>query len=116
LLVHVGCAFRFYHHGSHAEAYADTARKTARTTGLDWGGGIYFNYLLMLWWGLDVAWWWTAPSRYVMRPQWIGGALHGFLAFMAFNATVVFEAGPIRWAGTAACALIAAVWTRRRLS
>ena len=45
------------------------------------------------------------------------GAVQGFLAFMAFNATVVFGAGAVRWAGLAAClgllGLGAMAWYRR---
>src|SRR5262245_41403779 len=55
LWIHVGCAFQFDHQWSHAAAFAHTARQTAQVTGLDWGGGIYFNYLLMFLWAGDVA-------------------------------------------------------------
>jgi hypothetical protein len=113
LVVHVWCAFEFHHHRSHAAAYADTARKTACVVGLDWGGGIYFNYLLLLAWGGDVGWWWSAPAGYLARPRWIGAALHAYLAFLAFNATIVFETGRIRWAGLAACAVVAWAWARQ---
>lgn len=101
LWIHVGCAFQFYHHWSHEAALAQTARETAETTGLDWGGGIYFNYVLMLLWGADVLWWWLWPASYRSRPRAVGVAFHAFLAFMAFNATIVFEAGPVRHAGIA---------------
>ena len=40
-LVHVVCAFAYFHHWSHAEAYRETARQTAALTGWQWGGGIY---------------------------------------------------------------------------
>jgi hypothetical protein len=101
LWIHVGCAFQFYHHWSHAAALAQTARETAETTGIDWGDGIYFNYLLMLLWGADVLWWWTSPASYCSRPRSIAVAFHAFVAFMAFNATIVFEAGAVRYTGIA---------------
>src|SRR5258708_31308395 len=48
LWAHVACAFAVYHHWSHDDAYARTARETAEMIGVDWGGGIYFNYLFVL--------------------------------------------------------------------
>src|SRR5687768_15263236 len=44
LLAHVTCAFAFYHQWSHAAAYRHTAEQTAAMTGMNWGGGLYFNY------------------------------------------------------------------------
>src|SRR5262249_53268697 len=35
-IAHVVCAFQFYHHWSHAAAYADTARRTGELTGWNW--------------------------------------------------------------------------------
>ena len=55
-LVHVLCAFHFFHHWSHDAAYLDTAQKTAAMTGWNWGGGLYLNYLFALIWGIDVLW------------------------------------------------------------
>lgn len=85
--------------------------------GLDWGGGLYANYGFAAVWTADVCWWWLAPRRYLARPRGLEWAVQGFLAFMAFNATVVFGAGAVRWAGLAACLFLAAVlgytWRRR---
>src|SRR5579862_2549129 len=58
-LLHVVCAFEYYHHWSHDEAYAFTAQQTATVVGLDWGGGLYLNYAFTLVWLADVVWWWT---------------------------------------------------------
>jgi hypothetical protein len=91
--VHVGMAFHFYHHWSHADA----VRHTREVSGV--GEGIYFSHLFGLLWGLDVAWWWLRPAAYAARPAWAGWLLHGFLAVIVFCGTVVYESGPIRWAG-----------------
>src|SRR5262245_10761780 len=53
-LLHVGCAFQFYHHWSHRAAYEATARQTAEVVGLDWGGGLYANYAFAAVWVADV--------------------------------------------------------------
>jgi hypothetical protein len=103
LWVHVGCAFHFEHHWSHAAAYLYTAEQTAALTGIDWGGGLYFNYLLMLVWAGDAIWWWLAPQSYLRRPALVAPFVTGFVLFMAFNATIVFGTGVPRWIALAAC-------------
>ena len=42
--------------------------------------------------------------------------LHGFMAFMVFNATVVYETGSIRWAGAVGFVVLGALIVRRRFS
>ncbi len=113
LWIHVACAFQFQHHWSHAAAYAHTARQTAEFIGLEWGGGLYFNYLLLVVWTGDVVWWWIGPQSYQKRPRTVGWLVNGFVVFMAFNAAVVFASGPLRW--LALCVtLILGVWSIRR--
>jgi hypothetical protein len=115
-LVHVACAFHFFHDWGHADAYRETARQTGDLFGAYWGGGLYFNYAFTLAWLADVLWWWARPAGvYLRRTRWVTVPLHAFLLFMAFNATVVFETGPTRWAGVAALAALTLTWwlTRR---
>lgn len=101
-LAHVACAFEYFFHWSQAEAYAFTAQQTAAVVGIDWGGGLYVNYVFTLVWLADVGWWWTDRPR----PRWIGLPIDAFMAFIAFNATVVFATGFSRWFGIAACLLL----------
>jgi hypothetical protein len=91
--VHVGMAFHYYHHWSNADA----VRHTRAVSGV--GEGVYVSYLFSLVWALDVAWWWLRPAAYAARPAWVDWLLHGLMAFIVFCATVVYESGPIRWAG-----------------
>jgi hypothetical protein len=114
-LVHVAAAFQFYHHWSHAAAYVETARQTASTVGLDWGGGLYFNYLFTVIWIADVFWWWRAGLAAYRERRQIGFAIHCFLAFMFFNATVVFAHGMIRWLGMAAALALLVIAARSKL-
>ncbi|HWG42853.1 MAG TPA: hypothetical protein VN688_08720 [Gemmataceae bacterium] len=102
-LLHVVCAFAFYHHWSHANAYAATARGTAAVVGWDSGAGLYVNYAFGLVWLADVAWWWRGLENYEARPRVIEWTVQGFLAFIAFNATVVFAEGRIRWISLVVC-------------
>jgi hypothetical protein len=92
-LVHVAMAFHFYHNWSHVDAFA----RTRQVSGL--GEGLYANYLFALLWTGDVVFWWIGPMHYAARWPWFDRILHGFMLFMVFNSTVVFAAGPIRWAG-----------------
>src|SRR5262249_39053832 len=103
------------HRWSHADAIEVTARRTAETVGLDWGGGVYVNYVFTLMWLVDACWWWITRARYENRPAWMNGAVYGFLVVIAFNATVVFATGPTRWLGVAACLLLATGPLLRRL-
>jgi len=105
-LLHVVCAFEFYHHWSHAAAYAATARQTAAVVGWNWGGGIYANYLFALLWVADGLWWWRGLEACEMREPYVAWKVPAFMLFIAFNATVVFGQGPIRWFGLAAGALL----------
>ncbi len=110
LLVHVGCAFHYYYAWSQAAAYRETARQTAEVTGFDWGGGLFINYALITGWVMDVAWWWRGLDDYRNRPRWLAAAWQGFLIFIIFNATVVFETGPLRWIGLGFCLWLAFLW------
>lgn len=114
LWIHVACAFAFYHHGSHATAVEHTARQTREVAGLDWGGGIWINYLLMLLWAADVGWWWGGPQSFAARPRWLTRAWLAFFAFIAFNATVVFAEGFSRYAGIGAIVFLTALAMARR--
>jgi len=106
-------AFGVYHHWSHQEAYLDTARQTAEIFYIDWGGGIYFNYLFSVIWLADVVWLWMDTAGYNKRPRWISAAIHSFMAFMFFNATIVFAAGWTRRFGLAACLALLLLWRYR---
>jgi hypothetical protein len=104
LLLHLGLAFQFEHHWSHAAAEAHVARRIFEVTGLDWGGGIYFNYGFALLWLIDVAWWWRRSARNQPTPGSVFWGIHGVFAFMMFNATVVF--GPPFWRWIVPAALV----------
>ncbi len=107
-LVHVACAFEYYHYWSHSAAFNATAKQTAETVGLDWGGGLYVNYAFTLVWLADAVWWWAAAPGYLARPRLIEWTVQAFLVFIVVNATVVFATGFSRWLGIFGCVLIVA--------
>lgn len=116
LLLHVACAFHFYHGWSQDSAYRETARQTAEVFGLDWGGGLYINYALMTVWVADVVWWWRGPGLYRRRPVVLVAVWQAFLIFIFFNATVVFETGPLRFTGLFLCLALCLLWWRSAAS
>ena len=113
-LGHVACAFHFYHHWSHAAAYADTARQTSEFSGWNWGGGLYINYAFALLWLGEVVWAWANPTGYFHRPNWMTWIVRGFFLFMMFNGAVVFVHNSARWFGLILCVTLAGCWWARR--
>jgi hypothetical protein len=115
-VLHVGCAFHFYHSWSHALAFESTARQTHEMLGVRFGEGIYFSYLFTLLWGSDVVWQWVAPETYRQRPPWLGATLLGYLSFIAFNGAVIFEGGVTRWVGVPVAVALVIAWSAVLLS
>lgn len=97
-LLHVAVSFHYFHHWSHAKAYHHVEAASG------WGPGIFVSYTFTLLWPLDAGLWWFAARWYASRPAWLGYLLHAFMAFIAFNGTVIFESGAIRWVSTVAWA------------
>lgn len=102
-VIHLWVAFQIYHHGSHAEA-VEHVREAAGI-----GSGIFVSHFFTLVWTLDVAARWLTPGWRAQWPTWALGLLHGFMAFIVFCATVVYETGPIRWAGVGMFVALAAI-------
>lgn len=88
--------------------------QTAKLTGVPYGGGLYWNYVFTVIWVADAGWWGMNPDSYRVRPRWLDASVHSFLAFLFFNATVVFGNGPIRWAAIFVLAAFVVLWIRRR--
>jgi hypothetical protein len=91
LLLHIAVAFHLGHGWSHGGAWEHT-----RQIG-GYGDGIFVNYAFALVWLADVIWMWAAPASYRARPRWLHWSIHGFLAFVVFNAAVVFAAWSFRF-------------------
>ena len=99
-LAHIAAAFALYHGWSHRAAWEHTAERTAETVGLDWGGGVYFNYLAALLWSVDVLLFWTsrrieASAPWARRVRIFHRVTLAYMTFLVINATVVF--GPAAW-------------------
>jgi hypothetical protein len=60
-----------------------------------------------------VIWIWWSPQIYRRRPRWISVSIHSFMAFLFFNATMVFGSGPVRWLGLTVTAALGIRWWHR---
>lgn len=110
LLAHITFAFHYYHAWSHEAAYRETARQTAAVVGLNWGGGLFINYAMIIAWIFDAAWWWIKSETHRRRPRFLTATWHGFLLFIFFNATVIFKTGLLRWIGLSLCLALSSIW------
>jgi hypothetical protein len=111
LIAHYVFAFQFYHAWSHHSAYIETARQTAEVFKMNWGGGLFMNYALLVLWMIDVGWWWFRGLNSYRRRPWLLLLLwHSFLIFIIFNATVVFKDGLQRWVGMLICLSLGVSW------
>ena len=108
LAIHIAIAFHTRHAWSHAAAYVTTAQQSEALTGVAAGWGLYLNYLFLLIWVVDAAWWWLKPSAYARRSRVIDGAVFGFFLFMMVNGAIVFAVTRMRWFGVLCVAAVLA--------
>lgn len=111
-LVHLAAAFHYHHHWSHAAAIQHVHDRSG------FGPGIFVSHAFTVVWTLDVLLWHLAPDRYAARPAWVGVSLHGLMAFIILNGTVIYETGIIRpvggvlLAGLAVLTVIRLTWQK----
>jgi hypothetical protein len=114
-LLHVACAFQFYHHWSHSAAYVETARYTEALVGWNFRAGLFVNYVFGFVWLGEVIWSWIGLDGYLRRTSSITLLVRGFFFFMILNGAFVFVKGPMQWLGLALCiALIVCWWPVRK--
>lgn len=111
LIAHFICAFHFYHDWSHVAAYRDTARQTKEVVGLNWGGGLFINYAVLIAWMIDIGWWWLRGINSYHNRKWLWVIVwHALLIFIIFNATVVFKGGVVRCVGLVMSLFLVISW------
>ncbi len=90
LTLHTVAAFHFVHNWSHQHALVETARQTRDLTGIDWEGGVFLNYLIILMWGADCLLMHLESVFYSAWQRRFHRSTIICTAFMWFNGTVVF--------------------------
>lgn len=86
-LLHIAVAFHVGHGWSHEAAY----RHVEEVSGL--GAGLYVNYFFIVLWVADAAWAWVDLDGYMNRSRWLSWGILVFMAFIVFNAAIVFGSG-----------------------
>lgn len=104
--VHIAVAMAVAHGWSHTSAVEATARQTAAVYGLDWGGGVFVNYLFVAAW-LFEAWRWRARGS-AGRPDAVTWAARILFLIVIVNGAVIFAKGARRIAGAGVVAML--VW------
>jgi hypothetical protein len=112
--LHILSAFHFVHHWSHSAAYLATAEETHTKLGFAYGAGVYFNYLFLVVWGVDVCWTWCSRENSTRSTPWVIRAGRWYLLFIAFNSVVVFESGWLRTLGAIATVALLGIAIRNR--
>lgn len=113
LTMHILLAMAVRHGWSHAAALDATARQTGAVVGLNWGGGVYVNYLFAAVWIVELFAWRQWPAGYDSRPGWMKWSLRAFYLVIIVSGAIIFAAGWRRLMGVAIVAALATSWTRR---
>ena len=113
-VVHVLASFHFAHQWSHDSAYQAIAKQTLELLGFEVGMGVYFNYLFLAVWALDVINAWTPIAEGRRAVQWLLCIGLIYMIFIAFNGIVVFKSGWLRFVGLVASALLLAAFVNKR--
>lgn len=108
--IHILIAFAGRYGWSHDAAIRETARQTAAVYGINWGGGVYVNYLFVGLWLMEGWWWRTYPRHYFARPAAITWTIRAFFIVIIANAGIVFAHTPGRAIGIAVVAVLLWAW------
>ena len=89
-VAHLVFAFSHVHGWSHEHAVQHTAEATERMIGIKNGQGVWVNYVFTIVWLADCLRLWRLSGQESHGSRWLDRVIHGFLAFVVLNATVVF--------------------------
>jgi hypothetical protein len=109
---HSALAFAVHYGWQHDAALRATAAQTRAVYGLNWGGGIYVNYLFIAAWFAEALWWRWDPQRYFARPTIVTHVCRAFFFIVLLNATVIFAAPGRRALGTVLMTALVLAWSR----
>jgi hypothetical protein len=111
-LIHIVIAIGSVHGWNHAAVVASTRAQTESVYGIDWGGGVFVNYLFVAAWAIDAWSWRAAALRGRPLPARWRWPLRLFYAIVVLNAAVIFAAGTRRLLGLAIVGWLLWLWTK----
>jgi hypothetical protein len=108
--IHVVIAMSVTYGWNHGAAAAATARQTMAVYGLNWGGGVYVNYVFVGVWWLDAWMWCRNLSRNRRRAHLVTWTTRIFFIVIILNAAVIFVTGARRIAGMLIVLWLGWIW------
>jgi hypothetical protein len=111
--VHMGMAMAVRYGWNHQEAVRATAEQAAAVYDINWRSGLYVNYVFLLIWAGETAWWAASPRTYLSRGAILEWSLRTFYFVIIFNAVVVFARPMMRPVGMLMIAALVATWVRK---
>ena len=112
LTIHIVIAMSVRHHWSHDAAIAATAGQTQAVYGLNWGGGLYVNYVYVAVWSIYLAVWHSVPSR-ALPSRTLMRVFRVFFLIVIVNAAIIFAGGWRRLVGVFIVGALLVAWRRR---
>ena len=110
LAIHIALAMSLVHNWSRASVTAVTAAQTEAIYGLNWGGGVFVNYVFLAVWIAELTAWRLAPAKYAMRARGITWTIRAFFFVVIANGAIVFAAGWRKALGTVLVLALVASW------
>ncbi len=93
--IHVIASYGLIHSWSHANVLQHTGDESFAVIGIRVPWGVYANFVFA---GVLSGYsGWMILNK--GRTHWVDSIVFSFLAFIVFNALVIFKTGPIRWIG-----------------
>jgi hypothetical protein len=114
MVIHILMAYRLAHDWSHEIALEHTANETERVVGFRLASGLYVNFVFAAVFLGDAFWRVCVGVPGSRRPRGVAVAIDTFLLAIVIMATIVFEAGMVRWLSVLAVATITARAVRNR--
>lgn len=108
--VHMSLAMAGRHGWDHQEAVRATAEQAAAVYSIYWSGGLYVNYVFLLIWAGETAWWAISPRAYLSRGAALVWSLRAFYFVIIVNAVVVFARPAMRLPGLLLTAALVGAW------
>ena len=98
---------------NNARAVELTALRAKTVYGIAWAGSLYVNYVFLMWWAADTAWWWQSPDTFLRRPAALDWLWRLMTFTMVVNGAVIFGSTAGRIAGVPLVIGLLAVWYPR---